>query len=432
MNKILGDQYNVLLITVAYFIIFGLSVQSPASIFEGLIAIMQAPDVLTTDYIYKGGFGASLVNAGIVTLIAIGMLKTFKHDIKSATISNMWLIIGFSFFGKNPLNVIPIWLGGWLYSKFMRQDFNKTIIVTLVATSLGPVVTVPWNLYLSGDISSMGMAIALAVLSGIAIGFIFEPVAVNILKVHEGFNLYNGGLMAGIIAMALTGVYQSFGFDILTVSFIDFDHHNQILVFLAGLSLLYLLIGLVLIQDKKVIIPKIRELNKTKNDYLPTFGPIIFINMAFLSVLCLAWAMGMHAITPEFLLQGPALGAILSTIGFGANGKNVPSSISLFLGATLAALLAPSLDITNPGVITILFFVPCLCPIPTKFGYHWGIVAGFLHMHFATSFAGPSGGMNLYNNGFAAGFVVIILYPLLLSLGRRREEKQNQLNAAKA
>ncbi|MCL1996083.1 MAG: DUF1576 domain-containing protein [Defluviitaleaceae bacterium] len=423
MKKILSNPYNLTLISLAYFFVFGLIIQPLDSIFYGFVAIMQAPDVLTTDYLYIGGFGTALINASITGFITFGMLKFFKHDFKSGTISNIWLVIGFSLFGKNPLNILPIWFGGWLFCKFMRQDFNKTILVVLVATSLGPVVTVPWSLYLEGVFTNLPMAIGLSIVFGMFIGFIFEPIAANMIKVHDGFNLYNGGLTAGIMAIVLSAAYQSFGIYLAPVSYISTVYHYHILVFLLILSLLYIGVGLYLNPGSvRQAFARISEMNKTKNDYFTPFGTLVYLNMGLLGILGVVWAGILGLFWPGgFILHGPAMAAILSTFGFGANGKNVPSSVSLYIGVMIASITSPAFGLGDPGIITILFFVTCLCPIPTKFGYRWGIVAGFLHVHFATSLAGPAGGMNLYNNGLAAGFVAILLYPLIMAFVKRKE-----------
>lgn len=373
-----------------------------------------------TDYLYVGGFGAALFNAATVTLIAVIMLRICNHKFTSNTIGNLWLILGFSLFGKNPLNVLPIWFGGWLYSKFMKRDFDRTIVVTLVATSLGPVVSAPINLYIQGYFSTFAFSIFLSIFLGILIGFIFEPIASNLLKVHNGFTLYNSGLAAGIIAITLNAIYQSFGINILTIELYTYEYHNTIIVFVILISVFYILVGLYLNPNIRTTFISLIRLNKTKSGYYEIFGTISYINMGILGLALVSWTIIMGLFLPgNFLLHGPALGAILSAIGYGAIGKNAPSTISLFIGVIVASAFSPTFSLTDPGIITVMFFVLALCPVPTKFGFHWGVVAGFLHTHFATSLAVPTGGMNLYNNGLAAGFVVILLYPIMVGLRRK-------------
>lgn len=420
------NQYNMILLTIIFIFVFGLLSQPSETIIPGLVAIIQAPDVLVTDYIYVGGFGAAMINSALTMFLTFIMLKLIKHDFKSGTISGMWLIAGFSLFGKNPFNVIPIWIGGWLYSKYMKKDFNDIVLTIIVATSLGPVVTVPFNLYLQGVFSSLPLSLLLSFSFGVFFGFIFEPIATNIFKVHEGFNLYNGGLTAGIIAITISSVYQSFGIEINTVSIISYEYHHIIIVFSLIIAVFYIAVGIYLNPDIKQIFRSVLKINKTKTDYFLEFGTIVYINMGILIILAIGSVSLINFFLPGTMtLHGPALGGILTATGFGANGKNVPSSLSIYIGVLLAGLVSPVYSWSDPGILTTMMFAVCLCPVPTRFGWWWGIPCGFFTLQFATSLAGPAGGMNLYNNGLAAGFVAILLYPMLLAIERRKEERKH-------
>lgn len=413
-KNFISNHYNLLIITVAFFFVFGISIQAPYNILTSYFLIFTSPQFLTTDYLYIAGFGASLVNASIVTLMAIILLKLIKHKVRSATISNLWLLLGFSLFGKNPLSVLPIWLGGLLFAKLRKQNPNTIILTILIATSLSPVVSLPLNLYFSGYVTNLALAIVLCILKGLIIGFIFEPIATNVFKIHNGYNLYNGGLTAGFIAITITSIYQSFGIYFTPVALFSTDYHNHIIIFLLILSAFYIFIGIYLNPDIKQTLANLKKLNKTKNDYLAKFGTLVYLNMGLLGLTCVALSFLLSTISPNsFLLHGPALGGIISTFGFGANGKNVPSAIPLFIGVIIAALLSSSFHIYSPAIITTMFFVTCLSPVSTILGKHWGIIAAFLHVHIVTSVSYPSGGLNLYNNGLAAGFVVILLYPII-------------------
>jgi hypothetical protein len=68
----------------------------------------------------------------------------------------------------------------------------------------------------------------------------------------------------------------------------------------------------------------------------------------------------------------------------------------------------------------VILFCTGLAPIAGQYGWKWGLAAGFLHVNIASHTAYLSGGMNLYNNGFAAGFVAMFLLPLITML---RKEK---------
>ena len=65
-----------------------------------------------------------------------------------------------------------------------------------------------------------------------------------------------------------------------------------------------------------------------------------------------------------------------------------------------------------------------LAPIAGRFGVIAGIVAGMLHTAIVMCTSQMYGGLNLYNNGFSAGWVAIIMVPaiesFLMEYGRRK------------
>ena len=64
-----------------------------------------------------------------------------------------------------------------------------------------------------------------------------------------------------------------------------------------------------------------------------------------------------------------------------------------------------------------IFYAACsgVAPIAGQFGIVAGIVAGALHSCIVSFTADLYGGLNLYNNGFAAGIVAILMLPVLES-----------------
>ncbi|MCL2425338.1 MAG: DUF1576 domain-containing protein [Oscillospiraceae bacterium] len=414
MSKYFKNIHSVYLMTMLLFIIAAFIIDTPIALFEGMVAILLSPDILVTDYIQVGGLGAAILNSALTSLTALAMLLIFKHDPKSATISNLWLITGFAFLGKNPLNVLPIFLGCWLFAKFMKRDFNTSILTALVAASLSPVVT--QKLFIGTE--SLFINIGLAILAGVVVGFIFDPMAKNIFKVHDGYNLYNGGLTAGLLAIIIVSVFGSYGIFYEMNYMWSSGNNIPISIFLVAISLWLMFVGFYGNRNFSKVFKSIFSLRKHQNDYYSVVGSLSYVNMGLLGLLCVA-----VSLIFDIQLSGLALGAIVSVIGFGANGKQLFSTVSLMLGVFLATLISP-LSMRDPSVIVAFFFAACLSPIPAKFGFHWGIIAGMLHIHLATSLAVMTGGVNLYNSGVAAGFVTILLLPIIRAIDERKSANQ--------
>jgi hypothetical protein len=70
----------------------------------------------------------------------------------------------------------------------------------------------------------------------------------------------------------------------------------------------------------------------------------------------------------------------------------------------------------DPSALLAALFGTTLAPIAGRFGWRWGIVAGFVHSSVAQAVGSAHGGLVLYNNGFAAGLVAAILVPVIIAL----------------
>jgi hypothetical protein len=110
---------NKLLILLAFplaFFLFGLYMnffveQRADTIFEGFANIILSPTILITDFIEVGGVGAAFINAALVGFVNLYILKRLKLRINGLLIAAFMTLIGFSFFGKNVLNIIPLYIG---------------------------------------------------------------------------------------------------------------------------------------------------------------------------------------------------------------------------------------------------------------------------------------------------------------------------------
>ena len=70
----------------ALLVLFGLCQDTPAGILRGMGVILTTEDVLITDYIAIAGMGAAFVNAGLVTLISVLLIKLVKDPVNGATL----------------------------------------------------------------------------------------------------------------------------------------------------------------------------------------------------------------------------------------------------------------------------------------------------------------------------------------------------------
>ena len=201
-----SDKMWVMIFIALSLIGVGFITSSFKDILNGLYEIIIHPDALITDYIVIGGIGGAFVNSGILTLIIIFLLWKNKIHFNGATFASLFLIAGFSFLGKNLLNIWAIIIGVYLFAKYHKQPFARYIYIALFGTAMAPIVTeIIFHFQLI-----LPLRIILGIILGILIGFILPPLASHFLKVHQGYNLYNVGFTAGMMITVLVALFKSF------------------------------------------------------------------------------------------------------------------------------------------------------------------------------------------------------------------------------
>ncbi|SHF17910.1 Protein of uncharacterised function (DUF1576) [Clostridium fallax] len=407
--------YLIHIFLYVFFIIFAFIQNTPSEILKGLDKIISNSDILITDYIYTAGIGATFVNTSLLGLISIFLLLILKIEPNGSNIMSLWLITGFGMFGKNILNVWPIPIGVWLYSKYKGKPFKNYILTAILGTTLAPTVT---QLSLASGLNFFeGLSIGFII--GIGIGFILPPITSHSMNIHFGFNLYNVGFAGGIIATALMSMLRAIGYN-FDANFLWHSGSNELFgIFMIGLSLYFLLIGIFKINNwdklKSNLIMINKETGRIPSDFLKKYGDIAYVNMGLLGIISTIFVLLIKG-----SLNGPTMGAIFTMIGFGCFGKNILNVIPVIIGSSLSAIVN-IMKINSPSMVLSIMFSTGLAPISGYFGWKYGIIAGFLHVSMVMNIGYLHGGLNLYNNGLACGFVAMLLVPIISSLSKKTD-----------
>ena len=414
-------QFLFLALVPAYFILVGFFLQSPGEILQGIFTIIREPDFLITDYFIIGGVGAAFVNAGILTLVSIGIVYGLGMDFDGHTITSACLMFGFSLFGKNLLNIWAIMLGVFLYARYHRTSVSRYIYIGYYGTSLSPIITQVMQMWELPIPVRMGLCI----LTGTVIGFVLPPLCTHVHYSHKGYSLYNVGFAGGIIATVIVSMFKSFGITIES-RLIWSEGNNGMF-----LALLFVLFGGMILygvlSGKKEAVRGYRNILKCYGlggtDYYKTEGgSATLINMG---VNGLASMIILVALGGE--LNGPTIGSIFTVVGFSATGKHLRNILPVMAGVCLASV-AKNWSITDPSAQLALLLSTTLAPIAGEFGILAGVLAGFLHSSVALNVGIVYGGMNLYNNGFAGGIVAIFLVPVIQSVMDQRARARGGLS----
>lgn len=384
-------------------LIFALIIQPNSSLIEGFIKIHTLSNVLITDYMEVGGIGVGFFNASFMLFIHLIVCQYNNAKLNGTLIAGLFNLIGFSFFGKNIVNTIPLSLGVILYISYQKLDMSKSMHFICYSGGISPLVSfiffaLGWPSYIS---------IPAGIIIGILVGFIIIPLSSNMANFHLGFNLYNMGFTVGIIALGIAGFFRMFGYEVANQRFVYEGDDTAILLFLFVLMSIFLVYGLYVNGGIKGYKKLIKEKCKAK-DFVNIYGKgIVLINASFLGLIALVYTK-----LSQGTLNGPIIGATFSMIGFGAYGKTPRTVIPILLGVYLAAYLN-IYEVTSTESILIALFGTTLSPLSSYYGFFIGVLAGFLHYAVSSNIGMVHGGLNLYNNGLAGGFVAGLFAPLL-------------------
>ena len=404
--------WSISFLTCAFILVLGLLADSPEGILKGILTYLGTPDILVTDYYVVGSAGAALVNSGIVMLISLELLKAAKTPLTGNILARSFLMAGFALFGKNLLNILPFILGVYIYCAIRKLPMVNYTAAALYSTALAPIVSAVVTNY---DIPTL-LRIPLGIASGALISYILIPIADHSFGAHMGYTLFNYGFAGGLLALLIASIVKGVSHHSIALASIWNTGIDKISLFFI-ISLCSFLIMWGLIQNEGDIKPFLRIMRHTgraPSDFVITDSlASTAINMGVVGFIALFYIMIIGGD-----LNGPVLGAILTCIGFAAIGIHPRNMIPIMLGVFLASLTM-HYDSSMPSLQLAALFGTALAPIAGTFGAFYGIMAGFLHAFLVLTIGEPCGGFNLYNNGFSAGLVAIIMVGFIQGFSKR-------------
>ena len=400
-------------------LVTGLLIEPLAEVGAGLSRIVLARSLLLNDYLSVGGIGATLVNAGICGLVSVALVKLSGVLVNGPFIAAVYTVIGFAFFGKNIYNIWPILAGVLLYTRAQQTPFRNSLLVALFGTTLAPLVS--FFSFHAGLSQPWGMT--LAIVFGLLVGFVLPPLASHMLRFHDGYNIYNIGFTGGIVGSFFVAIFRSFGFEIAVGLELVEQYNGFFQLYFLGIFALLILFGLWQARSS------FDELGSAFWRILTSSGRLVsdFVQIGnFSSSIINMGVMGIIASLFVIMLggsfNGPVIGGILTVVGFAAFGKHPANCLPVLAGVVLASLVKVWETSTTVVIIAGLFGTT-LAPLAGQYGPLAGLAAGFFHLSIVMNVGVLHGGINLYNNGFAGGFVASFLAPIFDAFKRSTEKE---------
>ena len=421
LKKQMNRQYYYLFGLSVMLMILAFIIESPQSLVSGMMTILVSPSQLFTDYMEIASVGSTLLNVAIMLGISIYSYKRLEIPLNGTVIGSLGMLAGFSFFGKNLFNSIPFMIGVWIYTKVTKQNYRNYVIVGLFGSALGPLISF---LAFSG-VLPQGWSVLIAYALGIFIGFILPQLSTQFLGFHQGFSLYNVGFTAGIIGMVVLGFMNAFGIEVETRTLASTQSPLILYQLLIGFCVILIVTSFYLHFKKKEkyhfkLLLKLS--GRLPSDFVEmTNLATVTLNMSIIGFILLG-----YVLMNGGQLNGPIVGSIIGVMSFGAFGNQVKNTVPVLVGIMIGSYLT-GVEPTSTSALIAAIFGTTLAPVSGYYGPFAGMIAGFVHITLVSHVVVMHGGLNLYNNGFAGGFVAAVLVPIFeIFEGIRQEMKERK------
>ena len=418
----------------ACFLIGALCMSDRATMISGLWQILSQPSKLTSNYFAIGGYAATFLNMGLVGVICLLLFVVFKGTPNNASTLAFILTVGFGSWGINILNIWPTIFGVMVYCLVKKEKFGANVNAMLFSTGIAPIITDLMIRYPHAEVVGFNLqGILLSLLVGLVIGFFLPAGLTNSPKVHKGFDLYSAALPIGMTAFFLNatlfktlGVTLPAGADAAQLQVASRMTVNVFCIVVFGICV----VAALLLGCKPKDYWRLLTDPALVTNFSSTYGNAVFLmNLGVYGLFILGYY---NLIGASF--NGVTFGIIfcmLSCCNSGSHPGNVwPIMLGYFVASTVCGWISPllggnfTLAVNAQAICVGLCYANGLSPIADKYGWQYGFVAAVMHYLLVTSVPNLHGGFCLYNGGFTAALICIILVPELERFCKTKDERK--------
>ncbi len=414
------------------FLVAALCLGDRGTMFTGLWKIRSGPSKISTNYFAVGGYAATFLNMGLVALISLGLFLVCKGTPNNASTLAFLLTVGFGSWGINVLNIWPTIFGVMVYCLVKKEKFGANVNAMLFSTGIAPLITELMIRYPNEEVVGFNLpGILLALVVGFLIGFFLPAGLASSPKVHKGFDLYSAALPIGMTAFFLNAVlYKTMGIALPGVEdTLGVASRLTANIFCGVVFGLCVVFAFVLGCKPRDYWNLLKDPALVTN-FSSTYGNAVFLmNVGVFGLFILGYY---NLIGASF--NGVTFGLIfcmLSTCNSGSHPGNVwPIMLGYVVSSAVCGWLSTLLGgtfantISSQAIVVGLCYANGLSPISDKYGWHYGFLAAIMHYLLVTLVPSLHGGYCLYNGGFTAALICIILVPELERFARTKDERK--------
>jgi len=419
------------------FLVAAFCMPDRSTMFSGLWNIMTQSSQISANYFAMGGYAATFLNMGLVGFLCLLLFIVFKGTPNNVSTLAVILTIGFCSWGINILNMWFSILGVIVYGLVKKEKLGGLVNAMLFSTGIAPLITDLLIRYPHAEVIGFNwLGLGLALLVGLVIGFFLPAGLAHSPKVHKGFDLYSAALPIGMTAFFLNAtLFKTMGVS-LPKALSDVDAASMQVASQSTVNIFCCIVFGICIVVAFLMGCKPKDYWRLLTDpalvtsFSSTYGNATFLmNVGVFGLFILGYY---NLIGATF--NGITFGIIfcmLACCNSGSHPGNVwPIMLGYFLASVVFGWISPLLGGTfafkiNAQAICVgLCYANGLSPIADKYGWRYGFVAAVMHYLLVTSVPTLHGGFCLYNGGFTAALICLILVPELEKFFKTKEERK--------
>ena len=400
---------------------------------EGLLRIMNSPTKAATNFFDVGGYAATFMNMGLVGLICTWLYCIPGRQANNAATLVTLLTVGFGSWGIHILNIWPTILGVALHCVVKGEKLGSRTNAMLFSTGLAPFMSELMVRYPNPEtVGIHPSGVALALIVGVFVGYFLPAGLDNSPKIHKGFALYSAALPIGMTAFLLNGfLYKAMGVPVPEATS-DLSVADPVIcnVFCIILFTAFIVVALLMGCSPKHYLQSILSPQHVVH-FGASFGnAAMLMNAGVFGLFILAY---FNIVGAEF--NGIVFGSVFCMLSTCNSGSHPLNAIPIIMGYALASQCFQALTPFSGGeftqflhsqsIIVGICYANGLSPIAHEYGWRYGILVAAMHFCMVTTTPQLHGGMCLYNGGFTAALVCLLILPGMERHFRTKHERRS-------
>jgi len=423
------------------FVIAAFIMPDRATAFTGLWKIMSGTCKISTNYFALGGFAATFLNMGLVGLLCTALC--FLPGAKPNNVTNLGVLltIGFGSWGINPLNMIPTILGVALFCLVKKEKLGAMSNAMLYSTGIAPLISDLLFRYPGVEyVGFNGLGLAMALFVGLIIGFFLPAGLAHAPNIHKGYDHYSAAVPIGFTAFFLRAALYTVLLgqktsDLSVLPALDVVSWPMTNIFCFVVFGLCVVFALLMGCTPKDYWNLMKDSGHGVS-FTTKYGNAPFLmNVGLFGLMIVGYFNLAGALDGTNVWTGMTFGIVfcmLATCNSGSHPGNVWPIMAGYIAASylfgwIAGLLGNetfALTIGNQSILIGLCYANGLSPITGKYGVGYGALAAGLHYLLVTAVPDMHGGFCLYNGGFTAALICLMLVPQLEKFCKTKEERK--------